>query len=210
MKHLLIIMAFAFVSNTTKSMAQIPLDMMVSLFYKCVKDTVYEDVNNLIRSNDPRLDAFLLDMKPGSYGWYDSTGFQWSIDFIWGDLQITRDTFERKVISWIDSTNAYYSQQGLGDTCIHYGIYRLYRLNLQGAHEPNLKAKVSPNPGQFIYTIAGARGLLRVYNTMGELLLEKQISPTNNHIELNGPTGLYYFHIEQNNRLETHRIIHSP
>jgi hypothetical protein len=45
---------------------------------------------------------------------------------------------------------------------------------------------------------------------MGELLLEKQISAANNRIELNGPAGVYYFHIQQNNRLETHRIIHSP
>jgi hypothetical protein len=121
MKNALVIVAlvFAFGSSTTKSMAQIPLDMSVHLFYKCIKDTVYVDINKLIRSNDPRLDEFLLDMKPQLHYLYDSTGFQWFIDFIWSDLQITRDTFERKVMSWIDSTNAYYRQQGLDDTCIH-------------------------------------------------------------------------------------------
>lgn len=217
MKNSILIMTFllAFMSQllTAKAQTDIKLDMMVNLYYKCTKDTIYRDSINQIRSNDSKLNQFLTTMSPSDWDIFDSTGFIWYVSLFFDDVQITKDkdTFKNMVKTWVESTNEYYKGQNKGDSCIHYDVGRLYELNYK-VHRPNAKvATVKPNPGKNVYTILNTEGTLNIYNTAGQTIQHQDLLEDNTEVQLKAPAGIYYFSIQHiNGFIETHKIIHSP
>lgn len=187
-----------------------PLDMTVLLFNKCTKDSIYRDSLNHIRSNNSILDDFLLEMTPHDFYLYDSFGYELFVDLQWKDLQISQDSFERKVLQWLDTINFNFTTKGQGDSCVRFTILKSGRLSTPNAYLKKNYFSVSPNPGHKIYTIKNGRCLLNIYNTSGQLLYSQKIISLNGTIELEAPPGVYYFQIEHNNKIETHRIVHSP
>lgn len=203
-------------ASTTNAQDEDPLDMGFELYYKCLKDTIFVDQNNQIRSNEKRLDELLVHMKPDLFFIYDSTGYMWYVDIQFRDLQIPKDSFEKKVIIWIDSTNSFYQTQGMGDTCIHFYLYRMGRLSTKGIEHYTNGFQIAPNPGEGSYVLKSKSidvrdGTLNICNALGQTLAQHRITGSLQDIQLEAPSGIYYFHFVHNNGMrETHKIIHSP
>lgn len=187
-----------------------PLDMIVLLFNKCTKDSIYRDSLNHIRSNNSILDDFLLDMKPQDFYLYDSLGYELFVDLQWFDLQISQDSFNRKVLQWLDTINYNFKIRSGDDSCVRFTILKGGRLSTKNADFKIYYFSITPNPGRLIYAIKGGQCMLNIYNTSGQLLYSQKIISLNGTVELDAPPGVYYFQIEHKNKIETHKIIHSP